>query len=275
MSLIELSGVSKDWGLTPIFTDISFKVEEGQKLGLVGPNGSGKTSLLRILAGLDEDYHGRIVRRPALSIALVPQRYQPPEGFRCVDLLLEKAAACKARIEELADLLSSAGEGGPSYRATLAEYGEAAQRYEALGGDGAEELARRLLTRAGLGEAADSPASSLSGGEKNVLALAVALASSPDLLLLDEPGNHLDFAGLAWLEDFIRGERRAVVMVSHNRSLLDRTVDGILELRSGRATAYAGGYSAYRMEMLARRAGQGRAGTGRPTASASSASRPS
>jgi len=211
MPLIELSDVRKDWGLDPIFSGISFKVEEGEKLGLVGPNGSGKTSLMRIVAGLDEDYRGRIVRRPGLSVALVPQRYEPPEGLSCVEVLLESAASLKARMDELAELMSAEGDGVAASRslAALAEYGELSQRYESLGGEGAEELSRRLLAKAGLGEAADSPARSLSGGEKNVLALARALAFAPDLLLLDEPGNHLDFSGLAWLEKFIRGERRA------------------------------------------------------------------
>jgi ATP-binding cassette, subfamily F, member 3 len=254
MPLIELSNVEKYWGLDPIFSRVNLKIEEGEKLGLVGPNGSGKTSLLRIIAALDEDYRGRVTRKPGLSVALVPQRYEPPEGPSCVGLLLEPAVALKAHMEALAESLASSGE----KPRVLAEYGELSARYESLGGEEAEEGARRLLSKAGLGAAADSPAQALSGGEKNVLALARALASAPDLLLLDEPGNHLDFAGLAWLEEFIRGERRAVLMVSHNRSLLDGTVDRIVELDGGEAREFAGGYSAYRIEKLARAAGQGR-----------------
>jgi ATP-binding cassette, subfamily F, member 3 len=252
MPLIELTNVEKDWGEAPIFSGINLKIEEGEKLGLIGPNGSGKTSLLKIIAGLDEDYRGRVARRPGLVAALVPQRYEPPEGLSCVEVLLEGALELKARLEGLAEELSAGG------RDALAEYGELSSRYEAVGGDAAEEGARRLLNRAGLGSVADSPASSLSGGEKNVLSLARALALAPDLLLLDEPGNHLDFAGLAWLEDFIKGERRAVLMVSHNRSLLDRSVGRLLELEGGRGTEYAGGYSAYRIEKLSRAAGQGK-----------------
>jgi ATP-binding cassette, subfamily F, member 3 len=258
MPLVELFDVKKDWGLDPIFSGLNLKIEEGEKIGLVGPNGSGKTSLLRVVAGLDDDYRGRVARKPGLSVALVPQRYEPPDSSSCVEVLLEGAVALRARLEALAELLSAGGEGSANRRAALAEYGELAARYEALGGEGAEEAARRLLAKAGLGDVADSPARALSGGEKNVLALARALASAPGLLLLDEPGNHLDFAGLAWLEDFIRSERRAVVLVSHNRSLLDGTVDRVIELRSGKASGFSGGYSAYRIETLARAAGQGR-----------------
>jgi ATP-binding cassette, subfamily F, member 3 len=258
MPLIELRAVEKDWGLDPLFSELNLKIEEGEKIGLVGPNGSGKTSLLRILAGLDEDHRGSVLRRSGLRVALVPQRYEPPEGLSCVELLTEGAASAKAKLEGIALALAAAGEGESDYRGLLDEYGRLCSLYDELGGEGAEEGARRLLDRSGLGAVADTSASALSGGEKSVLALALGLAGAPDLLLLDEPGNHLDFAGLAWLESFIRGERRAVLMVSHNRSLLDRCVGRTLELEDGSLSSYAGGYSAYRVEKLGRRAGQGK-----------------
>jgi ATP-binding cassette, subfamily F, member 3 len=251
--LIELIGVSKDYEGDPVFSALALKIEEGEKIGLIGRNGSGKTSLLRIIAGLDDDFRGIARLKAGLVVALVPQSFEPPPGPTCVELLLEAAARAREGLSRLEEELSSGGGD-----ATLREYGELRARYEALGGDFAEEGARRLLARAGLGALADSPAASLSGGEKNVLALAVALSAAPDLLLLDEPGNHLDFSGLAWLEDFIRGERRAVLVVSHNRSLLDATVSRIVELDSGRLTEYSGGYSAYKLEKLKRAAGQGK-----------------
>jgi ATP-binding cassette, subfamily F, member 3 len=261
MPLIELANVEKDWGDEPLFSKLDLKIEEGQKIGLVGPNGSGKTSLLRIIAGLEADYKGSIVRKPSLAVALVPQRYEPPIGPSCLDVLLEGAFALRSRLDALEELLSSSGStgGGAGPRSPiLEEYGELSLRYQALGGELAGESARRLLDKAGLGSRAETPAAALSGGEKNVLSLIIALSLAPDILLLDEPGNHLDFAGLSWLEDFIRGERRAVVMVSHNRALLDRTVDRIVEIDSGRVAEYSGGYSAYRVEKLSRAAGQGR-----------------
>ena len=262
MPLIELVDVEKDWGIEPVFSRVSLKIEVGDKIGLVGKNGSGKTSLLRILAGQDEDYRGRVARRSKLSVTLVPQRYEPPEGMSCLEVLLEESRRARAEMDAAAELLAvdstcSAAARGEDYAAALALYGDLAARYESLGGEAAEEAARRLLGKAGMGDHADSPARELSGGEKNVLALVRALASAPDLLLLDEPGNHLDFAGLAWLEEFIRGERRAVLAVSHNRSLLDRTVDRIVEIHAGRVCEYSGGYSAYRVQKLARAAGQG------------------
>jgi len=254
MPLIELINVEKDWGEEPLFSRLNLKIEEGDRIGLVGANGCGKTSLLGILSGLDEDFRGRLDRIPRLRIGLVPQVYEPPRGLSCVEVLLEAARRLKTELSRLEEELA----GTAPRVGALEEYGELRLSYEAVGGEGAEEQARRLLAQSGLGAVADSSALSLSGGEKNVLSLAKALAQAPQLLLLDEPGNHLDFAGLAWLEDFISGQRAAVLMVSHNRSLLDRTVTRIVELEVGRASDYAGGYSAYRIEKLARAAGQGR-----------------
>ncbi len=260
MPLIECIDLSKDWAGSRVFTKISFSLEPGQKIGLVGRNGCGKTSLLRILAGLDDDYHG-VLRREASSLcALVPQRYEPPLSLSCIEVLMAPVLALRAELRHQEEAFASEGPESDERGRELAlrAYGELSSRHERLGGEGAEEAARRLLSRTGLGKVADAPASALSGGEKNVLALALALLESPELLLLDEPGNHLDFAGLSWLEDFVRGERRSILMVSHNRHLLDRCVDRTFELEGGSLTEYAGGWSAYRLEKLSRAAGQGK-----------------
>ena len=255
MPLIECIELTKEWAGTPVFERVALAVEAGEKVALVGRNGCGKTSLLRILAGLDEDFRGTLRRQRGFRTRLVPQRYEPPEGLSCLEVLCEPARRAEQALAAVADALA-ANQG--DHEALLEAYEEARRHFDALGGDHAAEAARRLLVRSGLESVVDAPALKLSGGEKNILALAAALAEAPDLLLLDEPGNHLDFAGLAWLEDFIRGERRAVLMVSHNRFLLDRCVDRVLELEDGRLTAYAGGYSAYRIEKLGRAAAQGR-----------------
>jgi ATP-binding cassette, subfamily F, member 3 len=251
--LIELIDVSKDFDGDPVFSGLSLAIEEGEKIGLVGRNGSGKTSLIRVLANQDEDYRGVVRRRNGLVAALVPQRFEPPVGVSCVGLMLAQALRAREGLARLEEEMSAGGGD-----AALREYGELRARYDELGGDSAEEWARRALERAGLGRSADSPAASLSGGEKNFLAIAAALSAAPDLILLDEPGNHLDFAGLERLQELIKGERRAILMVSHNRSLLDATVSRIVEIESGRASEYAGGYSAYKLEKLRRAAGQGK-----------------
>jgi ATP-binding cassette, subfamily F, member 3 len=254
MPLIECMELTKEWAGSPVFERISLNLEPGEKLALVGRNGCGKTSLLRILAGLDEDYLGTVRRQRGFRTRLVPQRYEPPEGLTCLEVLCVPVGRAATALAATEDALARPG----AHEELLEAYADARAHFEALGGDHAGDNARRLLARAGLETVTESLASTLSGGEKNILALVAALAEAPDLLLLDEPGNHLDFSGLAWLEEFIRGERRAILMVSHNRFLLDRCVDRVLELEDGRLTAYAGGYSAYRLEKLGRAAAQGR-----------------
>ena len=260
MPLLECIEVSKEWAGTPVFERISIAVEAGEKIALVGRNGCGKTSLLRILAGLDEDFQGTLRRQKGFRTRLVPQRYEPPEGLSCIEILCEPARIAAAQLSVIEEALAAPqnSQNAASHEKLLEDYTEARAHYDALGGDHAKDAAKRLLVKAGLEAVAEAPASKLSGGEKNILALVSALTEAPDLLLLDEPGNHLDFAGLAWLEDFIRNERRAVFMVSHNRFLLDRCVDRLLEMEDGKLTAYAGGYSSYRLEKLGRAAAQGR-----------------
>ena len=256
MHLLEALDLGKDFGGDPLFSSLCLSLDPGEKVGLVGPNGTGKTSLLRILTNLDDDFRGRIKKAPGCRIALVPQRWEPPVSLSCAESLLVEARALEARLETVGEALAILTDG--ALAAALELYGELRARYELLGAEEAFDRAARLLERIGLGDSADRPAQVLSGGEKNVLALGVALMEDPDLLILDEPGNHLDFAGLAWLEDYIGSERRAILVVSHNRRLLDRSVERILELDGGRLEAYTGGYSAYRLEKLKRAAGQGK-----------------
>ncbi len=256
MAIMEALNLTKDFGGEPILVGASFTVDPGQKIALVGRNGCGKTTLLRIVTGLDDDYKGTVRLGSGMRVAYVPQK--PPmfkDGQSAADFVCEDALIRRAELERLAELMSESDEHGAN--AALAMYTALREEYDADEGDLAEESAARLLAKAGLGDRASAPAESLSGGEKNVLALVRAVRSLPDLLILDEPGNHLDVAGLAWLEDFLKGLPCAVLLVSHDRRMLDKVADAILELEAGKLERYAGNYSAYRLERLKRAAGQG------------------
>ncbi|MCX7024981.1 MAG: ABC-F family ATP-binding cassette domain-containing protein [Spirochaetes bacterium] len=255
MPLMEFIGVSKDFAGSPVFSGVSFKVEPGDRLGIVGPNGSGKSTLLRILTGEDDDYRGTVVRSPRLKFGYAPQYPEFPPGATCVEAACGPALELRARLRELEHVMG--GATGRSLDAALSGYGVIREEYDELGGDDAEERARRKLDKAGLGGRSDTPVDKLSGGEQNVLALVRALAADPALLVLDEPGNHLDFRGLAWLESFLGNLRSALVIVSHDRILLDRSVKRILELEGGRGTVWAGGFSRYRLEKGRSLASQG------------------
>lgn len=256
MAILEAIGLGKDFGGYPIVSNVSLCIEPAEKVALVGRNGSGKTTLLRIIMGEDDDYTGTVKFLPQAKLAYVPQK--PPEflpGETAADFVCREAFGRRAELERMAEMLSKADE--REGRAALARYAALREVYDADEGDLAEEAAERLLARAGLGLRALAPAASLSGGEKNVLALVKAVRRMPDLLILDEPGNHLDMAGLAWLEEFLKSLPCAVLLVSHDRRMLDRVADAVLELEDSTITRFSGNYSAYRLERLKQVAGQG------------------
>jgi ATPase subunit of ABC transporter with duplicated ATPase domains len=230
-------------GADAILVRVSLAVTPGSRIGVVGPNGRGKTTLLRALAGLEVLDGGSISRNPAtLRVGYLPQERDlaPEETLR--SYLARRTGVGEAEAK-LADL-ERALERDPSVAETHAE---ALEGFLALGGDDFEPRARGVLADVGLDAPLDRPAGALSGGEKGRAALASILLARFDVFLLDEPTNDLDFAGLDLLERFLLGIQGGVVLVSHDRALLDRTVNRIVELESGtqRVHHYAGGWSEF------------------------------
>jgi ATP-binding cassette subfamily F protein 3 len=248
--MIDLQRVTKAYGLRSIFEGLTWTVGEGVRAGLVGPNGSGKSTLLRVLAGLEETQGGQVVRRRDLRTAYLPQEVagtpQTPLQMLLAsrpDLAALEAemAACERELgspEVVADLIRM--------ERLLARQERIMRRLEELGGSGFEGEARAHLLSLGLDEDdLHRPMAELSGGQRKLVALAACLAQRPDVLLLDEPETHLDLPHREALEALIRSFSGGVIVVSHDRYLLDETVSEIVELAGGRLTFWPGNYSAY------------------------------
>jgi len=248
--MIQISDVTKFYGDTCVLDSVSFVLNRGERAGLIGPNGCGKTTLLKIIVGQEQPDRGSVhFTAPHVSVGYLPQgaEYPPPAS---VSQVMEGAipALSEARMEMESLAQRMGGLEGEELERALADYGQALERFERLGGYGVERRMQALLEGSGLGQVGrDTPVGILSGGQKTRLGLARCLLAQPDLLLLDEPTNHLDIEALEWLEGFLQGYEGAIIIVSHDRAFLDRVVDKILELDelTHRLTAYEGNYSAY------------------------------
>ena len=248
MALLSLRGAAKSFGSRLILDGLDFDVEPAARIGVIGPNGGGKSTMLRILAGLETADAGELTHRRGLVVAFVPQQ---PEGDERT--ALETAHAARADLHQLERELSGVeaqlgDTQGDLARMTrlLRRQEELVERWTAAGGPGFEGRARALLLEVGLVEDdIAKPTRLLSGGQRKLVTLAVALLHDPDVLLLDEPEAHLDVEAREHLETLIGAFDGAVVAVSHDRYLLDETVSEIAELCGGQIRMWPGNYSAY------------------------------
>jgi ATPase subunit of ABC transporter with duplicated ATPase domains len=230
-------------GADAILEHVSLAVTPGSRIGLVGPNGRGKTTLLRVLAGLETPDGGTVTRNPpTLRVGYLPQERDLGVGETLLSYFGRRTGV--AATEADLDRLESALEGNPSLASAHAD---ALDRFLGLGGADLAARARSVLAEVGLEAPLDRPVGGLSGGEKGRAALASILLARFDVYLLDEPTNDLDFAGLELLEGFLLGIEGGVVLVSHDRALLDRTVNRLVELEAGtqRMHVYQGGWRDY------------------------------
>jgi ATPase subunit of ABC transporter with duplicated ATPase domains len=249
--MLQASDLGKAYDGAPLFDGLSFVLGDGERAGLVGPNGVGKSTLVRLLAGADRPDRGAVATGRGDRIGWLPQ--EAPDATRSLGDLLGAGLGEVWRVRgELHALEAALARGDTS---VLDAYGRAQERFAALGGWALEatlDEARRALAIDHLDP--DTPLARLSGGEQARALLAGTLLAGPTVLLLDEPTNHLDGDGLAWLEGWLQGFDGTVLVVSHDRAFLDAVVGCILELEPGRAlTRYEGGYSAYRAERERRR----------------------
>jgi ATP-binding cassette subfamily F protein 3 len=254
MIAVNLDRVTVTYILDPVFEDLSWEIHDDRVVGLVGPNGCGKSTVLRLIAGELKSDSGFLVRQKDLSIGYLQQEPKLEPG-RSVwqEALMASAelAQVEAELAEVEAQLSDPAVYGAerALARALNRQARLLEAYEHLGGPSYEGRVRSTLHGLGFGDADfDLPVEVLSGGQKKLVGLAKLLVTQPDLLLLDEPDNHLDLNGKAFLEKFIRDYKGAVIIVSHDRYLLDMVVDEIAELEDGWLTLYSGNYSEYAFE---------------------------
>jgi len=238
---VQLADIAKSYGAQVVLDDVSITIGPRARIGLVGPNGVGKSTLLRIVLGVELQDRGTVVRAPGtLTIGYLEQERQDVVGESVIDSLARRTGVLAAE-QELENAAGALARG----EAADDRYSRALERFLALGGGDFRPRARTVCADLGLDVDLERDRAALSGGERARVALAAILLSRFDLLLLDEPTNDLDYAGLDRLESFLGAYRGALVLVSHDRELLDRTVDRIaaIDARSHRLREWAGGWS--------------------------------
>jgi len=260
MEWIRFGGIERFYGAQQVLAGAAGVLRDDEKIGLVGPNGAGKSTLLRILAGLDAPDGGAVTRARGLRIGYVGQEASQHGAGTLRDALEVAVAAARAHERELRNLEQAmAAQTDEGALAPLLEkYARARDEFERHGGEGFERRMRSMIAAFGFAtEDLDRSTEEFSGGQRTRAALARVLLEDPDVLLLDEPTNHLDIEATRWLEQLIARDRRAFIIISHDRYVLDRVATGIWELERGSINAYArtkgeGAYSAFIAERLRR-----------------------
>ncbi len=260
MAVVIASDIGKDIAGEPLLRGISFKLERRDRMTLSGRNGTGKTTLLRMLSGEEGIDFGELVFAKGTKIALHDQRPPRERGLSLREYVLSGARELVS-IEQDLSALEQAMAGGAHDEATLNRYAQAQSRLEHAGGYGWRERALSTLHGLGFRDDADLDRSlrTFSGGELTRASLGRALAGDPDLLLLDEPTNHLDIPSLEWLEQHLVALDAAVILVAHDRWFLEAVGTSVLELEGGRGRFFPGPWHAWRKEKAARELALGRA----------------
>ncbi|TMD21420.1 MAG: ABC-F family ATP-binding cassette domain-containing protein [Chloroflexi bacterium] len=247
MPLLRIEKLTLMYGATEVLSELTFQVEPRQRLGIVGANGSGKSSLLRAISGELTPAAGTLTLAPRSRTAYLAQELEAgPHESVYADALHSRTDIMRLR-ERLAGLEASmTGATGADLANLVEEYGDVQHEYERLDGYAYDNRVAEVLFGVGLTEADQAlPPSALSGGQRRRLALARLLLQDADLLLLDEPTNHLDLEAIEWLEGFLRLSRSGMLIVSHDRRFLERTADDILELQARAGEWYPGNYRQY------------------------------
>ena len=255
--MISFSNVNKQYGKQVLFVDASFQLNPGEKVGLVGPNGSGKTTVFRMIVGEESPETGEVSVPKRLTVGYFRQDIEEMSGRSVIDEAIAGSGRVGELHHELEDLNHALADPArqDEMDTILVRFGEVQEEYEHLGGYALESQAREVLHGLGFDDAwIDGDVGALSGGWKMRVAMARALLGRPDVLLMDEPTNHLDIESILWLENFLKTLPGALLMTSHDRDFMNRIVSRIAEIDDGEITMYSGNYDFYERERALREA---------------------
>ncbi|QIG91677.1 MULTISPECIES: ABC-F family ATP-binding cassette domain-containing protein [unclassified Bradyrhizobium] len=249
--MIRLDNVSKQVGHQILFIEASAALQKGEKIGLVGPNGSGKTSLFRMISGQEVPDEGQVSLDRGISIGYFSQDVGEMSGRSAVAEVMDGAGPVSVVAAELRELEAAMADPDKASEMDdiIARYGEVQHQFEELDGYALDGRAREALSGLGFSqEMMDGDVGKLSGGWKMRVALARILLMRPDVMLLDEPSNHLDLESLIWLEQFLKGYEGALLMTSHDREFINRIINKVVEIDGGQLTSYSGNYEFYEQQ---------------------------
>jgi ATPase subunit of ABC transporter with duplicated ATPase domains len=249
--MIRLDNVSKQVGHQILFIEASAALQKGEKIGLVGPNGAGKTTLFRMISGQEPPDEGQVSLDRGITIGYFSQDVGEMSGRSAVAEVMDGAGPVSVVAGELRELEAAMADPdrADDMDQIIARYGEVQHRFEELDGYALDGRAREALSGLGFSqEMMEGDVGALSGGWKMRVALARILLMRPDVMLLDEPSNHLDLESLIWLEQFLKGYEGALLMTSHDREFINRIINKVVEIDGGTLTTYSGDYEFYEQQ---------------------------
>ena len=247
--LISVNGLNKSFGERQVLNNISFTIEDSARYGLIGVNGAGKSTLLNIITDINNNSN-EVYKRSNLSIGYLKQNTGLDKESSILTEMqkaFDDVLGAENELRQLEDKMSKLSDHtGTEYKRILAEYTKKQAYFDSRDGYSIDVKIKTVLNGMGFSDKdSETLIKTLSGGEKTRLAIAKLLLEEPELLILDEPTNHLDFKTLSWLEEYLASYKGAILIVSHDRYFLDKTVNNILELERGHLFLYKGNYSSY------------------------------
>jgi ABC transport system ATP-binding/permease protein len=243
MSIVTLQSVKKDFGIKEILKDASFSLDASDKVGLIGTNGSGKSTLLKMIAGLESIDSGQIIANSAAKIIYLPQQPDLDENLTVLEQVFADSGEQMALVREYEEISNKLAHHSEDSQ-LMSRLSTVMQRMDATGAWELETNAKIILTKLGISDF-EARIGNLSGGYRKRIALATALLSEPDALLMDEPTNHLDALSVEWLQSYLNRYRGALLLITHDRYFLDRVTNRIVEIDRGDIYTYSGNYSYY------------------------------